>query len=468
LLNGNLNGCFLAASHSIAIDGTGHVSQLTSVFGSQSAVVAYTVDSDPTPRQISVGGVGFSVSGITLGQDFSWPAPDCNVSAHSTSSTATHSVSMSLIGGSVSGITTSHGAASCPFQGLTVTLGASTINLNDVTTVTVSGMTQCELVGVSSNNTNVATVLSLGYNYFQAQSAGVGSTPIVAICGTQWGSATLTVKEPDPCDDPAADNYEQAGTCTYPPQTCQDETATNFDEVGTCIYPPPPSDQCEDATADNYQEVGDCVYSSPPDPGSGDGGGGGGGGWSPDDPCFYNPADPSCIEAEMSLVPRGGLGRNGIMASFVAPITGPGTSSSLGGSPYYVVLVGNWSDPSVMAMVGRFRHKNGFVDAIYLPASSPSATAWTLAVRALSLDRVTAGDPYATRRIIRIGNNGSQQLARNDGAPINLKRWTPISRSEVGNLESQFHAGIMKEIGHAPKHTSPRMGGLQLLKWPHK
>jgi hypothetical protein len=270
------------------------------------------------------------------------------------------------------------------------------------------------------------------------------------------------------CDDQAADNYEQVGTCTYPPQTCQDETATNFDEVGTCIYPPPPSDQCEDATADNYQEVGDCVYSSPPDPGSGDGGGGGGGGWSPDDPCFYNPADPSCIEAEMSLVPRGGLGRNGIMASFVAPITGPGTSSSLGGSPYYVVLVGNWSDPSVMAMVGRFRHKNGFVDAIYLPASSPSATAWTLAVRALSLDRVTAGDPYATRRIIRIGNNGSQQLARNDGAPINLKRWTPISRSEVGNLESQFHAGIMKEIGHAPKHTSPRMGGLQLLKWPHK
>lgn len=93
-VNGNLDQCFVSHSVNIAIDGSGSVNQVTSISGSQSAVVAYTLDSDPTPHQIAMGGSGFSGSGHSLSDPFTYGAPDCNVSAHSVAASAIHTVSL--------------------------------------------------------------------------------------------------------------------------------------------------------------------------------------------------------------------------------------------------------------------------------------------------------------------------------------------------------------------------------------
>ncbi len=191
--NGTLDGCFISVSHSIGINGSGNVFQFTSVFGQQSAVVSYT-DNGNLGSPISVS---TSISSNGMSQNFSYPAPNCNTTSHKIVSKATHQLSMSLIAiGGVSGSKISAGATACSYQGLTVTLSPATIGINSASTITVGGATQCTVVSVASSNTSVATIVDYTNNHFAANDAGPGTTTISASCGTQTGSAILTVAYP--------------------------------------------------------------------------------------------------------------------------------------------------------------------------------------------------------------------------------------------------------------------------------
>jgi hypothetical protein len=206
----NLNHCFIFAEHRIAIDpATGHVSQVTGIVASQSAVVAYSLDGSQKPS-VPVGGPGWSLSGTTLEKDFAYPAPDCNVSAHSVQSNVTHQISWGIVsaggvGLSLSGFTNSPGGASCVFKGLTVTLNKSSISTtNDYATFDVTGLQECVVPGAVTADSKVATVSNISDNHFRVDPKGAGTTTITATCGTQYGVASITVTQPETCSDSVA------------------------------------------------------------------------------------------------------------------------------------------------------------------------------------------------------------------------------------------------------------------------
>ncbi len=374
-----------------------------------------------------------------------------------------------------------------------VQLAQSSISVNSSTTAIVANNSQC-VPSWGSSNPAVASVSGIIVATITGNSAGTAY--ISAGCpGMRLGEALISVTLADgACDDMAAQNYGAVGPCTYPPQLCEDPTASDYEQPGECTYPPPttctdptaendggalpcvyppPPELCDDPDAENYNQPGDCAYPPPPDPGDpGGGGGGGGGGFGgggPDDPCFDNPADPSCVELQDSRIPRFPVsGRPSIAANFLSVSRSLSGSSSSGQAPYYFELAGAWVDPSVVAIVGRFRHNGGYVDAIYLPASNATATAWALAVRALQEDRASAADPNATRRVIRIRADGTQRLSRNDGPPTALHQWTSLSSSAASNIDGQFRKGVMNAVKRATKKRSSGMGLVQMIKWPHQ
>lgn len=299
-------------------------------------------------------------------------------------------------------------------------------------------------------------------------------------------SATASVNITFDCEDPAADNYLAEGDCTYSPPTCDDPEASNYGAVGDCIYPPPPPDVCEDPEADNYGSqgactyppppatctdpsadnyggYGDCTYSNPSDPGPGSDPGDGGG--SPDDPCAYEIFDDPFCDPDPIYADRVGPthGRAGVHVLGVHRSIAHADPTA-----YYVVLVDSWKNGSLLSMVGRFPHKNGFVDAIYLPSANPTAQGFTLAVRALQQDRAQKARMANGRRVIRIGGDGSQTFTRQDGVAVSLSRLALVPPSALGKMEGDFRSGVMAKLTRAPKKASKHMKAVQMIKWPRQ
>jgi hypothetical protein len=135
---------------------------------------------------------------------------------------------------------------------------------------------------------------------------------------------------------------------------------------------------------------------------------------------------------------------------------------------YYVVLVDGWKDASTLSMVGRFPHQHGYVDAVYLPSANPSAQGFTLAVRALQLDRAKKAPGPAKRRVIRIGVDGSQQFTRVDGHKVAPEQLALVSQPALGKIESDFTSGLIPKILRVPKHASKNMVAIRMMKWPRQ
>lgn len=194
MLNGTLDGCFLWATHWIAITGTGHVSQLTSLaYASQSAAVT-VIDNGGSPAMVALGPPAWAAG---FAQDFSYPAPNCNTAAHDVVSTALHTVQLNVLDfGLASGSKTSPGHVSCSFQGLIVTLSPASIGRNGMSTISFANLGDCLNPGVTSSNPNIATVQGYGGTQWTAADGGTeGQTTITATCsGGRTGSATLTVQ----------------------------------------------------------------------------------------------------------------------------------------------------------------------------------------------------------------------------------------------------------------------------------
>jgi hypothetical protein len=286
---------------------------------------------------------------------------------------------------------------------------------------------------------------------------GVECTDPAANNYGETGECTYT---PQVCWDPEANNYGQEGDCTYdPPNVCWDPEASNYGAEGDCTYPPPPQ-YCEDPSADNYGSIGDCTYSDPNgDPGPGGDGGGG----DPDDPCYWDPWSPECtgIGNETSRLP-------GTHFSLARSNSRTGNIGTPRVRPYYVVLVDRWADPSLLAMVGRFRHGSGFVDAIYLPSAHPTARGWGIAYRALQIDRAQARDSGPKRRVIRLFADGRQDFKGQSSRRTPLSPTRELSPSTLVDLDSQFRSGILGAIRHVSQKSSKHFGPLKLMKWPHK
>jgi hypothetical protein len=207
-LNGTLNGCFLWATHWILVNGTGHVSQATSTTMSHSAVVGYSLDGQQQPN-IAVGGSGFSFTSGSLEKDFSFTGADCNVRAHTIQSSATHLISYTVVGAAgqsvqLNGARNSPGGDSCEYKGLSVGISPSSIGFNQTATITIGGLKECTNASAASSNTNVVTVQEANGTTFTAFPQDAGTATITASCGTQRGSASLTVTAPDSTCTPAA------------------------------------------------------------------------------------------------------------------------------------------------------------------------------------------------------------------------------------------------------------------------
>src|SRR5262249_11116958 len=124
---------------------------------------------------------------------------------------------------------------------------------------------------------------------------------------------------------------------------------------------------------------------------------------------------------------------------------------------YYVVLQSRWANPSTLAMVGRFRHKNGYVDAIYLPASNPTSLGWALAVHALHNDRVVAHDPSKGTRVVRVMADGTQQFTTGNTARP-MKGWQKPSAADLSVVDKEFRKDILRQLQRQHSKGS-RAGG---------
>jgi hypothetical protein len=266
----------------------------------------------------------------------------------------------------------------------------------------------------------------------------------------------------DVCDDPEADNFGDSGQCTYPPAAyCDDPDASNYGDQGDCNYDPP-SSYCDDPDADNYGAPGACTYPPPPDDPWDPGDPGGGGGYDPcDSEINY---DPECDDPEaMSMLPAAGS-----PGSHSSAVRISSASSAAGAQrSYYVVFADGWQDKSVLAMVGRFKHHAGYVDAIYLPSSAPSAEGMAWALRALQRDRTAARGSDA-RRLIRIGPDGTQQFVRSSGKKVKMKSTRPFSPFTLNTLNKKFARGILTHRRHVHKTQTKNGKRVQAFKWPLK
>lgn len=349
--------------------------------------------------------------------------------------------------------------------GGTATATGSVLNSNSQT------MTSTCVWQWSSSNSGVANIAQFGGSITTSKA---GTATITGQCNGLTGTAPLsvTLADDETCDDENADNYGEAGACTYP-DTCEDSSATNYGQDGECTYPPPPAtcddpaatnygaqadcsyppppDQCLDSTANNYGDAGPCDYSPPPTDPSTDPGSGGGG--DPDDPCLYT-RDITCDDGDAAMsIRRAPAGR-------AAVLTALGSQSQ----PYYVFLVQGWSNSSVVAMVGRFHHGGGWVDAVYLPAKAPTAQGWVYAVRALQLDRAVSRDNSGLTRVIRIGADGSESFTRGNAQTRALLSQPPLSAGDRGAAESAFNSGILKNLRGSKPHGSKKMTSIQLVR----
>jgi hypothetical protein len=219
LVGPDLSDCFLFWDHRTRIDGTGFISQVTSVFGSQSAVVSILLDGQLIQRPI--GTTGYSAASNGLAQPYFYNAPNCNQRSHTVSSTATHMVSAShiAVGGlsvSSSGSMSSDSPAeACEMKGLGVVITPGTIALEGQADISVSNAVECGLASVSASPSNIVSFMDVGGNRVLATGIAVGTASISVRCGTQTGSGSITVTRPK-CTDPEASNYGQNEQCTYP------------------------------------------------------------------------------------------------------------------------------------------------------------------------------------------------------------------------------------------------------------
>lgn len=215
-VNGTLNGCFKYADHSISVGGTGHVWQATGTTMSHSAVVGDTVDGQLKPN-ITVGGQGFSHTSGTLSEDFSFSGVDCNSAAHTITSSATHLISFTLLGAmgesvQLNGSKNSPGGDSCEYKGLTVSVDPASIGLNETASISIGGLKECVGASASSSNTDVVTVTEANGTTFIAFPQSAGTATINASCGTQKGSASITVTAPEEGCNPAATSVDVGRT----------------------------------------------------------------------------------------------------------------------------------------------------------------------------------------------------------------------------------------------------------------
>jgi hypothetical protein len=341
-------------------------------------------------------------------------------------------------------------------------LGLGTITWGDATPMPMTAFSDPG-IACSQGTANTCEDAS-ATNYHQALPCTFPPPP--ATCGdrdaSNYGSAGACTYPPPVCEDPWAANYGQTGSCEYPPpppQTCNDPWADNYGAVGGCTYPPPPPPQsCDDPYALNYGLVGSCDYPPPPPPGDG-GGGGGGGSYDPwGDNCDWWPDDPECGPPD-AATSRIGSWQTNVTRS----MTGSPRDSQQ--QPYHIVLLEAWARPGTSAIVGRYRMRTGYADVIYFPSGGPSGTDWTLAVRALQRDRLVAGRS-ASRRIIEIRSDGSQQFLTGPDAGKAMPMTVPVSSTVAKALDKAYAKGPGAVLKHADKRSNKRGHRAVTVLWP--